>query len=69
MNFSEKHYFDFYEVHMRMGHIQEIEIVPEPIYKKGKVYVYIQLLNEKKQTVNKAVHFFLSFRVEHFISP
>ena len=66
-------YFDFYEVHIRKGHIQEIEIVSEPMYKKGKLlHIYIKLLNEKKQkqkqkqknTVNKIVHVLLSFTFE-----
>ena len=56
-------YFDFYEVHIRKGHIQEIEKILEPIYKKGKIlYIYIQFLN--KTNVNKTVHILLSFTFE-----
>ena len=46
-------YFDFYEVHIRKGHIQEIEIASEPIYKKRKITVYIYKIIERKKTKTK----------------
>ena len=43
--------WDCNEVHIRIGYIQETEIVSEPIYKKGKVmYIYAIIERKNKQT-------------------
>ena len=50
-------YFDFYERHIQKGHIQEIEIVSEAIYKKGKV-LYAHTITERKKAVKKLYIFY-----------
>ena len=68
MNFSEKHFIlIFYEVHLIKKHIQKIETVSEPIYKKKRErkLLYIHAIIERKKSVHKTVHvILLSFTSE-----
>ena len=59
-------FFYFYEVHLRKEHIQKIETVSEPIYKKKeRKLLYIHAIIGRKKSVHKTVHvILLSFTSE-----